>query len=323
MKNIRFDIIYLLIVIASIFIFGIVGFAFSPLLLIVYSQTTKEKSKFKKGLITLSILGALFGLLGSFLLINMKESGLDSLGTALFYGFLVQIGYFTTIGGSILLLIIDNRKSICKKNTIFTVLTLGLLVLLFLVIRFYLTTEKVPDNIPTVGDFETALIERKLKTNGTDYRLYGVNSKSNKAIGLTFKDNKDEKYPLYVFAIIDFDWIIYYTNGDLYAVKGKYWDYKVAHHQVSGYNEEKIIWEHQIDNEIISEKEEVTVYNRKFNRYEKSNKLSIDYFTYYSKDHDKDSSVFVDIPSKDSDGSTIEKVDRIDKNLLKSRVDTK
>lgn len=91
---------------------------------------------------------------------------------------------------------------------------------------------------------------------------------------------------------------------------------------MSGYNEEKIIWEHQIDNEIISEKEEVTVYNRKFNRYEKSNKLSIDYFTYYSKDHDKDNSVFVDIPRKDSDGSTIEKVERIDKNLLKSRVDT-
>lgn len=89
MKNIRFDIIYLLIAIASIFIFGIVGLAFSPLLLIVYSQTTKEKSKYKKGLITLSILGALFGLLGSFLLINMKESGLDSLGTAFFYGFIV------------------------------------------------------------------------------------------------------------------------------------------------------------------------------------------------------------------------------------------
>ncbi len=315
-KKIRVDIISLIMVIAFTYFLGLLGFFISIFLLIIYIKTTKENYRFKKVIVFLCFISIALGLYGIYLMNNMESTGIDSIGQALIYGFIYNIGYFSLIIESLLLLIIDNRKYIFKKKVIISLLIVAILIFLFFILTYLFSTEKVSDDIPTVGVFENELIQRDLKTNNTNYRLYGVNNKSDKAIALSFEKNKNDKYPLYVYTIIDYPWIIYYANGDLYAVKGKYWDYYIEYNQISGYNEEKIIWDYSLNNTIKSEKEKVNIYNRKNNRYEKGNTIINDDFNYYSKNHQTENSVFIDIPSIKSWGSKIEKIDRIDKKSL-------
>ena len=149
-----------------------------------------------------------------------------------------------------------------------------------------------------------------------NYNDHFINNKSDKAIALSFEKNKNEKYPLYVYSIVDYPWIIYYANGDIYAVRGKYWDYYTAYNQDTGYNEEKIIWEYSLNNQIKSEKEEISIYNRKYNRFKKGNSITNESFNYYSKNKSIENSVFIEIPCIESWGSKIEKINRVDKISL-------
>ena len=109
--------------------------------------------------------------------------------------------------------------------------------------------------------------------------------------------------------MVDYPWIIYYANGDIYAARGKYY------YNVNG--EASITWEYSLNNSVKSEKEEVSVYNRKYNRYEKGSMLDVDRFSYVSKDKSNDISLLIEIPRVNKKwGSTIEQVDRIDKETL-------
>ena len=315
-KKIRVDIISLIMIIACTYFLGILGLIISPVLLIIYIKTAREHYRFKKIIIFLCFIGIALGLFAICLMNNMENTGIDYIGEAIGYAFIFKIGYFLTISGLILLLIIDNRKFIFKKKVVVTLLIIVMLIFLFFVFKYLFSTEKVSEDIPTVGDFEKELIQRDFKTDNNNYRLYGVNNKSDKAIALSFEKNNNDKYPLYIYTIIDYPWIIYYANGDIYAVKGKYWDYYTAYNRKTGYNEEKIIWEYSLDNIIKSEKEEVSIYNRKYNRYEKGNTITAEGFNYYSKNENTENSVFVDIPCIESWGSKIEKIDRIDKKSL-------
>lgn len=315
-KKIRLDIIALLMVIVSVCFLGVFGQIISTALLIIYIKTAKEHYRFQKIILFLSFLGIALSISGIISMDSMENKGIDAIGEAILYGFGVSIGYGLTAIGSLLLLIIDNRKFIFRKKLILSVLVITIVVFAGFVLCYLLITEGVGKVIPTVGTFEKELISRGLKTSDTDYRLYGVDNKSDRAIALSFEKNNNTQYPLYVYSIIDYPWIIYYANGDIYAVQGKYWDYYTAYDRNTGYNEEKIIWKFAIDNIIKSEKEEVTVYNRKYNRYEKGITIVNDSFNYYSKDESIENSVFIDIPRCESWGSKVTQVDRLDREEL-------
>ncbi len=69
------------------------------------------------------------------------------------------------------------------------------------------------------GDFEEELKQRGFITDATDYGLYGVVNTKDRAIKLSFVENNADKYPLYIYAAVDDPWLIYYINGEIYAVK--------------------------------------------------------------------------------------------------------
>ena len=70
---------------------------------------------------------------------------------------------------------------------------------------------------------------------------------------------------------------------------------------------------------VISETEEITIYNTKLNRYENGRNIYFTVFNYQSKNKSKEKSIYIDIPyieSKKSIGYKIKQINRIDKNSL-------
>lgn len=315
-KKIRLDIISLLLVVLCSTLLGMVGVGISLVFLIIYLKTTKEKYLAQKIFIILCFLGIVMAFGGLSLIENMDSHGIDSIGEALVYAGITNLGRLFLVVCPLLIAIIDNRKFIFRKKVLVGVLIFIIAVLISIFIFKLLTTIKVSKDIPTVSDFEKELIERGFLTDKEkyNYRLYGIKKGNEKAIKLKFNENSNEQYPLYVYSVINYDWIIYYANGEIYAVRGEFWDEYTAFKKNNGYNEEKIIWNYR--NDIISERDEMIVYNPKINRYEKGKTITYTGFDYYSKDHNKEDSIFIDIPCIESWGSEVKKVDRIDKKTL-------
>lgn len=310
------NIILLLLAVIFPLLFGIIGVGISVALVITYYFKVSNKDILHKILLIVSLIGTIVCLIGLLSYNSMDNYGIDSIGEALIYSYIFNIGLIIEICCPFIILIVDYRKNIFKKKVIKSIIAIIIAIVLFFPIRYLFITTKVDDNIPTISDFEKELQNRGFDTYESDYRLYGISKKNEKGIRLAFNLYNDEKYPLYVFSIIDYPWLIYYANGDIYAVRGKYWDYYSQSNYDFGYNEEKIIWDYT--NEILSEKDEVYVYNIETNRYEKGDTLTSYSFNYYTKNQGEDNSVFIDIPSIESWGEKIKKIDRIDyENLAK------
>lgn len=316
LKKIRIDIIALLLVAILSSFFGIVGVGISTIFLIIYLKTTENKYLAQKIFIGLCFLGIVMVFSGLSSLDGMDSHGIDSIGETLVYAGITNLGRLFLIVCPLITAVIDNRKFIFRKKILLIVLMFIVGVIITIFLYKLLTTTRVSKDIPTVSDFEKELIERGFLTDKEkyNYRLYGIKKGNEKAIKLIFEENSNDQYPLYVYTVIDYNWIIYYANGEIYAVRGKYWDEYTAFKKNSGYNEEKVIWDYH--NDIISETDEMTVYNPKINRYEKGTTITYTSFNYYSKDHNKENSIFIDIPSIESWGSEIKKIDRIDKKTL-------
>lgn len=314
LKKIRIDVISLLLIAICSYFFGIMGLGISALLLVVYYFNSKSHYFIQKLIIFFCLIGIIFAFGGLLLINGMENTGIDSIGEALVYGAMINIGRIITMIFPIILLVIDNRKFIFTKKilTIIAIILIG--ILLYFPIRNLITTTKIRGDIPSVIDFENELNKRGFEPGEDDYRLYGINSKNKKAISLSFENNENDKYPLYVYSVIDYPWLIYYANGEIYAAKGKYWDYYTAYGKKSGYNEEKIIWDYSGD--VISETEEIFVYDIKLNRYKKGNTITSEDFNYYSNNKNTENSVFIDIPSIESWGSKIKQIDRVDYDSL-------
>ena len=189
---------------------------------------------------------------------NWINDSIDGIGEALIYGAMVKISGIMILICPIILLIIDNWKYIFTRKIIKIFLIVGIGILLYFPIHNLITTTKVSDNIPSVVNFEDELKQRGFAPYKANYRLYGISSKNKKAIKLSFDENKNEKYPLYVYSVINYPWLIYYANGEIYAVSGKYWDYYTSYNRISGYNEEKIMWTYGINNDVITETEKIS-----------------------------------------------------------------
>ena len=304
------NIILLLLAVILPFFFGVVGVGISLALVITYYFKVSSRSKIHKLLLILSFLGAIFSLIGLISFNSMDNAGIDAIGEAIIYGYVFDIGIIISMCCPFVMLIIDYRKQIFQKKVIIRIIIIIIAIVLFFPTRYLLVTTKVDDNIPSINDFEKELLRRGFDTVNSDYRLYGISKEYDRGIRIAFDINNDDKYPLYVFSIIDYPWLIYYANGDIYAVKGKYWDYYSQSNYDFINNEEKIIWD--FTNEVLSEQQKVYVYNIETNRYEKGDTLASYSFNYYAKDQTEEDSVFIDIPSIESWGNKIKLVDRVD-----------
>lgn len=314
LKKIRIDIISLILVLICSYFLGIVGIGISIVFLIIYIKSVENHYFLQKLLLFFSFAGIIISFGGLVLIETMENKGIDGIGEALIYGAMIALGRILLIVCPFITFIIDNRKFIFRKKIIIPIIVLGISITLYFPIRYIITTTRISENIPTVGDFEKELIQRGIMTKKTSYKLYGVSSTNKKAIKLSFEKNNIDKYPLYVYSVSNSSWIIYYANGEIYAVRGKYWDYYTEYDVKSGYNEEKIIWDYP--DEILSETEKISVYNAKTNRYEKGNIIADTGFNYYSKNKEAEDSIFIAIPSIESFGTKIKQINRIDRNSL-------
>ena len=83
-------------------------------------------------------------------------------------------------------------------------------------------------------------------------------------------------------------YIIYYINGEIYAIKAKYF---FSSSKKLG-DEEKIIFE--FPNTLITETDTITTYNVKKNCFEIGENVTGTEYNYYAKNND--TSVFIDLP---------------------------
>ena len=103
------------IIICSCFL-GIIGFGISLLLVILYYLTTREHYLSQKIILVLCVIGIVFALGGFFLLNGMESTGIDSVGSAVIYSFMITLGRIILIVCPIILLIIDNKKNKTAKK---------------------------------------------------------------------------------------------------------------------------------------------------------------------------------------------------------------
>lgn len=262
---------------------------------IIYILNSKPKNLLKKILIIISILCMIISLLSYNSLLNV-EGGLDSLGTALGLVIFFRFSRITTKIIAFILLIIDNKEYIFRKKVIISLLSIiiGLTIVyyMYIGIKTSLTTIKVEEDIPSVENFEEELTSRGLITNYSNYKLYGIKKGIEKGVTLSFEEDSTEKFPLYVF-VNDItneepQYIIYYINGEIYAIKAKYF---FSSSQKLG-DEEKIIFE--FPNTLITETDTITTYNVKKNCFEIGENVTETEYNYYAKNND--TSVFIDLP---------------------------
>ncbi len=191
----------------------------------------------------------------------------------------------------------------------------------------YTAIQKINNNIPSVSDFENELIERKLYTN--EYLLFGIDNIENNIHEIDFDSDSNKKYPSYIYygyktknvnkKIREYDdylnWIIYYTNGKIYAALGNYDDSQLY---LNYYRMEL-----SYDANILSEDDEIYTYNWEENYYEKininKNGASREELRYYYKNG---TYIAVDVLKKFSYKLyEYEIIDKIDSKMLDKYVD--
>lgn len=284
---------------------------------VIYILNSKQKNTIKKILIGVGIFTTVASLLAMCGLSNVT-GGLDSIGGALAYGIAFRFGNIIAKIIAVILLIIDNKKHIFSKKVIILSIIIVLIYLAYMTINTSLTTIKADANIPKVSDFEKELIERGLLSESSDYKLYGLKQQSEKGIALNFKENGVEQFPLYVYVPDKSlnsgknQWIIYYINGEIFAIWGCYYESLTPFDNIK---EEKIIFDYPY--EMKTENSKITTYNVEKNRFETSEYITIGEHNYYSQDK-SDISVFLDIPvASKSKYFIINFTDRIDAKSLR------
>lgn len=243
-------------------------------------------------------------------ILQFHSTGLNDLG----YILLSLIGFLIANVLVLIVLLIDLKNLIYKyRKVIFTkkillivlIITLIIGVVTYVIYKQYivLTKIKVEDNIPTLLDFKHELESRDLlENNARNEKIYGIKKGKNNVVELEFGKDNNEQYPMYIYVGFvssnNTSWIIYYVNGTIYAVTGHYYQYSD--------NDYVNTWDSYYDIEggtlddhkkrILSENEEVTVYNVEKNYYDKGKYIkSSNNFIYIVKNNSK-KNIYVAIP---------------------------
>lgn len=310
------------IYIISFYVVKVIGF-------LIYFCILKEMTKSKTAMtiiagIFLVISGLMYNKMNS-----MENKGIDyigeALGIAIIFNGCIYIYYIFTF----ILFIMYAKKFIFKKKVIISIIIaiISILILIFTtkVITHYTSIQKISSDIPSVADFKYELNRRHLYTN--EYLLFGVDNIENNIHKIDFNNDSNKKYPSYIYygyktknesknikKYTDYlEWIIYYTNGKIYAVLGEYDDSQLFQDfyrlQVSYHGN------------ILSEDNEIYTYNWKKNYYEKinieKNSVACQDLRYY---YENGTYIIVEVLEKFSSRGleNYEIIDKIDANMLNS-----
>ena len=308
------------IYIISFYVIKVIGF-------LIYFCILKEMTKSKTAM---TIISGIFLVISGLMYNNMnsmENKGIDyigeALGIAILFNGCIYIYYIFTF----ILFIMYAKKFIFKKKVIISIIIaiISIVILIFTakVIMHYTSIQKISSDIPTVADFKNELNRRHLYTN--EYLLFGVDNIENNIHKIDFNSNSNEKYPSYIYysyktknnsknikEYTDYlGWIIYYTNGKIYSVLGKYDDSQLFHNFYRlkvGYN-----------GNILSEDNEIYTYNYEKNYYEKinikKNSAARQDLRYY---YENGTYIIVDVFEKFSSHGldNYEIIDKIDANML-------
>lgn len=290
---------------------------------LIYFCVLKEITK-SKGII--AIIAGIFLLMSSFWyneMNSMENTGIDYIGQALGMAIIFNLCIYIYYIFSFILFIAYAKRFIFKKEVIISIILIVLLAFANKGIMYYASIQKINDNMPSVSDFENELYERNLRTN--EYLLFGIDNIENNIHKIDFESSSNEKYPSYIYygyktknvskninKYDDYlDWIIYYTNGKLYAVLGDFEDSQLF----QNFYRLEILRR----GNILSEDEEIYTYNWEKNYYEKinikKNGVSIENLRYY---YDDGTYIIVDVFEKFSSLllHNYEIIDKIDSNML-------
>lgn len=307
------------IYIISFYVIKIIGFL---IYFFVLKKTTKKK-------ITLIIIAGIFLLFSSLMYNNMnsmENTGIDYIGQALGLAIILRMSLYIYYIFAFIVFILYAKNFIFKKKVIISIIislfSIVLLILAYKTISHYTSIQKVTEDIPSINDFKNELKARNLYTE--ENLLFGVDNKGKNIHKISFYSNLNEKYPSYIYygyktknvskniyKYADYlNWIIYYTNGKLYAVLGDFDD-----SQFQDYYSIELSY----CGNILSEDEEIYTYNWEKNYYENINfekdGISIEPLRYYYKDG---THINVDVLKKFSDYflHNYEITDKIDSNML-------
>lgn len=249
------------IYVISFYIVKIIGF-------LIYFCKLKEITKPKK---IIAIIATIFLFMSIVMYnqLNSVDDGIDSIAAALLAGMAFNLCTHIYYIFTFILFITYAKKFIFKKKAIITIIIAIILIILLAFIIHCTSIQKVNDDIPSVSDFKNQLVERNLYTN--QYLLYGVDNIENNIHKIDFNSDSNKKYPSYVYygyktknLSNKYDdnaqnWVIYYTNGKLYAALGfDNDDGQSIHLSYHDYN-------------ILSEDDKIYTYNWRKNYYEKIN----------------------------------------------------
>lgn len=313
--------------IGSFYAVKVIGF-------LIYFLALKKTTKAK---IILSIIAGVFLLLSGLTYIsmdNMDNRGIDGIGEALAIAMILKINLGIYYILTFIVFILYSKSFLLKKKVIISiVVSIIVIVLLVVTIKVfynYVLVGKVSKDIPTVNDFKNELIERGLYVE--ENQLFGVDDKGDNIHQLSFSDNSGEQYPSYVYygykTINEnkpesyeyynykkhcdyYEWIIYYTNGKIYAAIGELDDSQLFQNYYS--------LRLSTDSNILSEDEEIYTYNWEKNYYEKidieKDGVAIDDLRYY---YENGRHIIVDVLEKFSISlfHSYEIIDKIDSNTL-------
>lgn len=214
------------IYIVSFYLLKIIGIA-------LYFILLKNITNFKKITAFISVITMIISIFMYIAMTNMENTGLDYIGEALVYAMGFNIFIIVYYISSFLLFISYAKKFILKKASIITILSIILLIGIILLFNHLTSYTKISEDIPTVNDFKTELINRNIYVD--DNLLFGINNEGDNIYHLDFNKDSNDKYPSYVYygyksenttdnkyIYQDYiEWLIYYTNGEIYAVVGE------------------------------------------------------------------------------------------------------
>lgn len=255
------------IYIISFYVVKVIGF-------LIYFFVLKKMTKRK---VTLAIIAGIFLLFNGLMYSGMnstENTGIDYIGQAIVVSTIFKICLYIYYIIAFILFILYAKKIIFKKKVIISIIISIILIILFVyaykTISHYTSTQKVSEEIKSVNDFKNELVERNLYTE--DNILFAVDNKEDNIHKINFSNNSEEKYPSYIYygyrtknETKNFNqnddylyWMIYYTNGKIYAALADYFESSYP----NSYN---------IYSNILSEENEIYIYNINENYYEKIN----------------------------------------------------
>ena len=230
--------------------------------MIIFIFGIKNNTSSKKIIPVVLILVLIFNINLYFQLENM-HGGIDAIGNAIATGFIYNGSLIIYYILSIINFIIYSKTFILKPKTIF-LLVIPVIIIVFspAIYRIYdENSSKLKDDrsFKTINDFKQELIKRNLYVD--DGILFGLNKYDEKSQILDFNSN-EKKYPAYIYygyksknTNNDYTWIIYYTNGNIYA-------------RLSYYDTRNYPKSHNSIGNIFTESNEIYTYNIYSNKYE-------------------------------------------------------